>query len=67
MKMTRVFDSLLGVAFVAIALYLLLRPHPSSLAGSLAAALVLGVLGVDALVSALRSRRSLLSRIGPLP
>jgi hypothetical protein len=31
------------------------------------AALCLGVLGIDAIYSAIRGRRSLISRIGPLP
>jgi heme A synthase len=31
------------------------------------AALVVGVLGIEALYSAARNRRSLISRIGPLP
>lgn len=35
--------------------------------GAVIAALVIGGLGLDALVSALRRRRSLVSRIGPLP
>ncbi len=34
---------------------------------SLAAALIIGFLGVEAIVSAYRGRLSLLSRIGPLP
>ena len=35
--------------------------------GPLAAAAVIGLLGVDAVVSAYRKTRSLISRIGPLP
>ncbi len=35
--------------------------------GPMLAAAVIGILGVDAIVSSLRNKPSLLSRIGPLP
>lgn len=57
----------LGVVFVAAAVVIVVQgmPHPS--AGEIVAALVLGGLGLDAVISAFRARRSWLERIGPLP
>jgi hypothetical protein len=56
-----------GLLFVGIALaivYFAVAEHPI---GAYAAAVAVGGLGVDALFSAARGRRSMLSRIGPLP
>jgi hypothetical protein len=53
-----------GLFFIAIAIVLLAESGSTNLVGKYA---VLGGLGADAVVSAIRNRRSLLSRIGPLP
>ncbi|MGH6623573.1 MAG: hypothetical protein ACREBN_06350 [Burkholderiaceae bacterium] len=61
--MTAVF----GVFFVAPAIAIMVMVDRSMIVGAVIAALIVGGLGVDALVSAARNRRSLMSRIGPLP
>jgi hypothetical protein len=56
-----------GLLFIGIAIaivYLSAADHPLA---ALATAAVVGWLGVDALFSAARNRRSMISRIGPLP
>lgn len=63
----RVVGALFGIFFIGIALAILATIDDSNLLGPLAAAVVVGGLGIDLLVSSLRGRRSLLSRIGPLP
>jgi hypothetical protein len=55
----------LGLLFVGLAVAIL--PTNDGGIGSYGAALGVGGLGIDALVSAARQRRSLLSRLGPLP
>jgi hypothetical protein len=55
----------LGLLFVGLAVAILLTANRGI--GSYGAALGVGGLGIDALVSAVRRRRSLLSRLGPLP
>jgi len=57
----------IGLLFVGVAVAIVRLADPASPVGSLLAALVIGGLGVDALFSAARGRRSLLSRLGPLP
>ena len=66
-KASRVADALFGTFFLALAAAVLVLAWHSSPIGSVIAALVLGFLGAEAIVSAVRCRRSLLSRIGPLP
>jgi F0F1-type ATP synthase membrane subunit c/vacuolar-type H+-ATPase subunit K len=56
-----------GLFFISLAIAMLLvcaNPRP---VGGYVAAFVVGGLGVDAVLSAAQNRRSLLSRIGPLP
>lgn len=60
-----VFTAALGVIFVAVAVVIVAISEFTF--GPLAAALVVGALGVDAIVSAWRHRESWLARIGPLP
>jgi len=63
----RLVTAAVGILFVGIAIaivYWSAAEHPF---GAFAAAALVGGLGVDALFSAARSRRSILSRIGPLP
>jgi uncharacterized membrane protein YuzA (DUF378 family) len=55
------------VAFVALAIAIIaVVDRPVGL-GALVAATVIGLLGIDALIGAVRGKRPLLSRIGPLP
>jgi Flp pilus assembly protein TadB len=66
-KAGRVTDALFGTFILALAVAVLVLAWHSSPIAAAIAALVLGFLGVEAIVSAVRCRRSLLSRIGPLP
>lgn len=61
-----VIRSFFGLFFLALAIAILLLSTPATRAGSLFAALIIGILGVDELISLWLQRRSLLSRIGPL-
>jgi uncharacterized membrane protein YqjE len=63
----RMATTLFGIFLVAMAILTLLVADRSTRLGSIAVAAVLAVLGVDAVVSAARNTRSLVSRIGPLP
>ena len=66
-KTARVVTVVFGVFLVVIAAVILaFADRPLSI-GALVASLVVGLLGVDACVSAARSKRSLVERIGPLP
>jgi hypothetical protein len=60
-----------GIAFgaflIVLAIMILALMEPSSRIGSIIAAVVLGALGVDQLISSLRGSASLLERVGPLP
>ena len=55
----------LGLLFVATAIAIVVLSELT--VGPVVAALILGILGIDALLSAYQGRRSLVSRIGPLP
>ena len=66
-RTTRFIAACLGAIFVAAAVVIVVRSAADLGVGEIVAALVLGVLGVDAIAGAIRDRRSLLSRIGPLP
>lgn len=63
----RVAAVLIGALFVGIAVAILVAFMQDLSIGPVLAALVIGGLGVEALLSAARNRRCLLSRIGPLP
>ena len=63
----RVVTAIFGVFLILLAIGIVLAADASMPVGAVVAALAVGVLGVDACVSAVRSRRSLLERIGPLP
>ena len=54
-----------GTLFVACAVAIFIVSELSP--GVWIAGIVIGGLGLDAIISALRSRKSLLARIGPLP
>lgn len=62
----RIAAAAIGCFLVGIAATIALAAQPLT-TGALLAALVLGGLGAEALVSAARGRRCLVSRIGPLP
>ena len=63
----RIVTTLFGVFLFAMAIAILWVADRPLTAGPILAAIVLALLGVEAVVSALRKRRSLVSRIGPLP
>ncbi len=56
-----------GALFVGLGAAIVVLAADGNRLGAYLAALVIGGLGVDAIISAVRRRRSLLSRIGPLP
>ncbi len=56
-----------GLVFIALAIAILLTADSHNMLGAALAAFIVGGLGVDAMVSAARDRRSILARIGPLP
>jgi uncharacterized membrane protein HdeD (DUF308 family) len=56
-----------GVLFIGLAVAIVALPSIEMSIGPIVIAALLSVLGVDAVHGALRDRRSLLSRIGPLP
>ena len=59
--------AVVGVFLILLAIGIVLVADRSMLIGAVVAASAIGTLGVDACISAARSRRSLLERIGPLP
>lgn len=63
----RLVGGAFGVFFIAIAVAIVVTSTASTRVGAVAAAVVVGALGLDLVVSAGRRRRSWLSRIGPLP
>jgi len=63
----RVAAAVIGAFFVGIALAILVSFVHDLSVGPVLAAIVIGGLGIEALLSAARNRRCLLSRIGPLP
>lgn len=63
----RLVTAVFGVFLIVLAIVILLSFDGSMMVGAVVAALAVGLLGVDACVSAARNKRSLLERIGPLP
>lgn len=63
----RIGSAVIGVLFIAAAMLILLETSPFTSPWQPIAALVIGALGLDGVVSALRGKRSILSRIDPLP
>ena len=61
----RVVTAAFGIFFSGIAVAIVVVAGPT--VGASIGAAALGILGVDALVSAYRSTPSLLAKIGPLP
>jgi hypothetical protein len=66
-RAARIGNAVVGVFFVAIAAWLVVIALPLTSIGEPVVALVMGSLGADALRCAIIGRRSLLSRLGPLP
>ena len=61
----RFANAAFGLLFAAIAVAIVIVSDRSL--GPILTAIVIGILGVDAVASAIRNKQSLLSRIGPLP
>ena len=61
----KIVTAVFGLFFVVLAVAIVVVSDRT--VGLLLAAAVVSVLGIDAIVSALRNKPSLLSRIGPLP
>jgi hypothetical protein len=66
-KLRRLISALFGIFFMGIAVIIIITSDSSTRLGAITAAVVVGGLGLELLTSALRGKRSLLSRIGPLP
>ena len=66
-KTPRVVTALFGAFFILLAVAILLSADRSMIVRAVLGALVIGLLGVDACISAARDKPSLLQRIGPLP
>ena len=64
---TRKADAVIGVFLLCLVPLVLTVAWEDTPLGAAVVALSVGFLGVDAIVSAVRDRRSLVSRIGPLP
>lgn len=64
---SRGVDAAFGMFFLALAGAVVAYADVGAGAGALVVAAVLALLGANALLAALANRRSLLSRIGPLP
>lgn len=62
----RIVTLIIGLLFCCIAVAIVLAVTPLSVS-ALLAAIAIGALGIEALLAARGGRRSLLSRIGPLP
>ncbi|MEP6549354.1 MAG: hypothetical protein ABJD53_17990 [Gammaproteobacteria bacterium] len=56
-----------GLLFIIISVVIVYASAPAPGWAVYLTALVIGLLGLDAVISAVRKRRSLLSLIGPLP
>jgi hypothetical protein len=66
-KTRRLIGTLFGVFFVALAALIIVASEPATSVAAIALAIVIGGLGLDLIFSVLRRKKSLLSRIGPLP
>lgn len=65
-KAERIGAAVIGALFVVVGVLVLVATRVETL-WQLGAALVVMGLGLEAIVSAVRGKRALLSRIGPLP
>lgn len=63
----RIGSAVVGALFLGVAFLIVVLAAPFASIWEPVAALALGALGADGIASAVRGRRSLLSRIGPWP
>jgi hypothetical protein len=66
-RLDRIVTSAFGLLLLGLAIAIILLTEGGMSTGPLLVSAVLAALGLDALISVARNRRSLLSRIGPLP
>lgn len=66
-KTRRMVSMLFGAFFVALAVLIVAISSASTRFGAIAVAVIVGGLGLDLIVCTMRRKRSLISRIGPLP
>lgn len=66
-KSSRLVTAAFGTLLVGCAILTVVVVDPSIRWRGVAVALVLGLLGLDAIVASVRGRASVASRIGPLP
>jgi hypothetical protein len=66
-KVDRLISAAFGMFFIAIAIATIFSSGSTNLLGKYVVVFMIGGLGAEALFSAVCNRRSLLSRIGPLP
>jgi len=62
----RIASSVIGTVFVVCAVWIFYEVPSTNIPGLICGGVIL-LLGVEALIAAFRGRRSLLSKIGPLP
>jgi hypothetical protein len=63
----RIAAAIIGTLFTGIAVAILVYSAHDLSVGAVVASVVIGALGIEALFSAARNRRCLISRIGPMP
>lgn len=66
-RVSRTADAIFGTVILLAGVAILLAAWPATPVGAVIAAALVGGLGAEAIVSAVRGRRSLIARIGPLP
>lgn len=66
-RRSRVADAIVGTVFFVLAVAILSAAWQFTPLGAAIAAALVGGLGIEAIVSAVRSKESIISRIGPLP
>jgi multisubunit Na+/H+ antiporter MnhG subunit len=66
-KVDRLVSAVFGMFFIGIAIATVFLSPSINLIGKYIFVFMIGGLGAEALFSAVRNRKSLLSRIGPLP
>jgi hypothetical protein len=64
---SRVVTALFGIVLLGVAVYTLVSDDARWELGPLLVAAVTGLLGFDAVLSAIRNKTALVARIGPMP
>jgi hypothetical protein len=64
---SRIVDLLFGILFAVLGAAILVLSDQLTAVGSIMAAVVVGGLGIEAIIGAVCGKRSPLARIGPLP